>query len=350
MQTASIMQNPALASERPSCPSMPERVVRGLDSIRFWCALWVYFSHFGFFPLPHISTTRAVAGLYNNLFCGIAAVVAFFVISGFCIHYPYVGGQAPVAAAYYVRRYVRILPPVLAALLLGRVLGQSATDFYQAIIWSLAAEVIYYTIYPVLRPVLARWPSQCVGIAFAVSLILAAARPDFVMLQQFGFGLTWLVGLPSWLLGCRLAKFTAEDVFHAAAKPWIWRALVWAGSCAASILRFHAGIGYPLTMTLFGVLVYFWLRAEMRYYRATNPPRFTEFCGQWSYSIYLVHGPAVLWFARLSLPRAPIPLWILQTAAVLAASFLFYLTVERPSHLLARRMARLAGRAEVRYV
>jgi peptidoglycan/LPS O-acetylase OafA/YrhL len=114
------------------------------------------------------------------------------------------------------------------------------------------------------------------------------------------------------------------------------------------MLRFHANIGFPLTLTLFGILVFFWIRAEIRYYRFVRPPVYAEFCGRWSYSIYLVHGLAALGFSLLGVTLPPAPLWMLQTLAVLIASFGFYLAVEMPSHRLARYLARLMNKPDAR--
>src|SRR5438046_10115626 len=73
------------------------RHVAGFDTIRFVCALWVLFGHLGFLPLVAgiDRTTRVgylIAGAFANAVSGPAAVVVFFVISGFCIHYPFRGG------------------------------------------------------------------------------------------------------------------------------------------------------------------------------------------------------------------------------------------------------------------
>ena len=60
-------------------------MLKGLDSIRFLCALWVAFGHFG---VPRLtlfvdkSTTVGLVlnGIYNNLWSGPSAVIIFFII------------------------------------------------------------------------------------------------------------------------------------------------------------------------------------------------------------------------------------------------------------------------------
>ena len=345
-----LLQSPAAVSS--GAAPAGERTVRGLDSIRFWCALWVYFSHFGFFPRPGgWAWPPAAVGIYNNLFCGVGAVIAFFVISGFCIHYPFVGTRKLPLAAFYVRRYVRIVGPLAAALLVGALLGQGFVAFYENIVWSLIAELIYYTIYPVLRIPFLRWQWGLVLAAYAASFTLIALNPSAGDFHRFGPALTWLVGLPSWLLGCCLATWASKDRSSRGSAPWLWRGAVWAASSFASVLRFHANIGYPLSLTIFGILVFFWIREEIRYYRFAAAPVFFEFCGRWSYSIYLVHGLAVLGFARfrhhyIGFPLRGVPYWTLQTILVLVLSFCFYLAVEMPSHRLARYLARVVRKRE----
>src|SRR6267154_2028769 len=84
-----------------------QRVV-GSDSIRFVCAFIVLVDHLGLTPgrihghsLPTLE--RVLAGTYNSLFNGPAAVIVFFIISGFCIHFPSRNGKALELPSYYTR-------------------------------------------------------------------------------------------------------------------------------------------------------------------------------------------------------------------------------------------------------
>jgi peptidoglycan/LPS O-acetylase OafA/YrhL len=333
--------SPVSATRPSAVTTISRKHVRGLDSIRFWCALWVYFSHFGFIPVPeNIGIPRIVTGIYNNLFCGAAAVIVFFVISGFCIHYPTLGDEKIDLPVFYVRRYIRILCPVAAALVLGSYVGQDVAGFYNTILWSLVAELIYYTSYPAIRPFLIRAPDTAILVASIAALAVIAIWPAALNFHEFGFHLTWVVGLPSWILGCRLATLTATDRGNRTSPPWLWRGAVWISSILASILRFHADIGYPFTLTLLGWLVFLWIREEIRFYDSALPHRWIEAGGRWSYSMYLIHGLAALEFARIGIKLSAIPLWVFQSVAALLLSYCFYVLVEKPSHVLARSMAR----------
>jgi peptidoglycan/LPS O-acetylase OafA/YrhL len=100
--------------------------IHGLDTIRFFCALWVVMGHFGAPPLPAFIDKSTLPGLltigiYNNLTSGPAAVIVFFVISGLCIHFPHaVTLSIPNGGTYLVRRYLRIVPPMLVAIAIAQ--------------------------------------------------------------------------------------------------------------------------------------------------------------------------------------------------------------------------------------
>ena len=131
--------------------------VRGLDSIRFLCALWVAFSHGAYPPLtsghdPSNSIAWFVNGCYTTLFCGPAAVIIFFVISGFCIHYPY---REKWSKAYLIpfllSRAIRIMGPIGVIMIINIATGRSNLSFYNLIGWSIVCELFYYSIYPFIR-------------------------------------------------------------------------------------------------------------------------------------------------------------------------------------------------------
>jgi len=92
---------------------------------------------------------------------------------------------------------------------------------------------------------------------------------------------------------------------------------------------------------LFAIFVYFWLSKEIAFYRQHQVSRVLEKAGKWSYSIYLLHLHGQAFFILLAFsPFAAGMNWIIKIAFVLLVSYAFYLTVEKPSHYLARRIAR----------
>jgi peptidoglycan/LPS O-acetylase OafA/YrhL len=323
--------------------------LRGLDSLRFWLAMWVYFSHAGLPPIPLLVgdqnglLPKVIRGGFNNLFCGVAAVIAFFVISGFCIHYPYRGSKPLLLREFYVRRYVRVLVPLGAGLVIGRFAQQDLGLLYGAILWSLVAELIYYSIYPIVRMCagFAGW-TAVVGVAFVLAFAVILTSPGTLNYHGFGPALTWALGLPCWVLGCYLAERRPSlKPAPRSSVLWLWRLSMWALSSIASVLRFHGGIGYPWSLTLLALPIFVWIGKELERYATVTPSKLWEAMGQFSYSIYLIHVLAVE-LTRKFLPGFDSWLgWLGQIAIMLGVSYAFYLCVERPSHTLARRLARL---------
>jgi peptidoglycan/LPS O-acetylase OafA/YrhL len=91
----------------------------GIDSIRFICALTVMCGHLGLVNIRPLAADyrefqSLAIGLYNNLFYGPAAVIVFFIISGFCINYPFSSGKRALnLGGFYTRRFLRIGPPAV---------------------------------------------------------------------------------------------------------------------------------------------------------------------------------------------------------------------------------------------
>jgi len=319
--------------------------VKGLDTLRFVLALWVVLSHTGGPPLPDsLGSVWAVRAFYNNAFPGPVAVIVFFVISGFCIHFPRRHDlKLTNPLSYYLRRYVRILVPMVVAIAVAAPLGLRLTVFGGSILWSLLCEEIYYAIYPALLTLRRRvsW-TPIIAASFLCAYAVALSMPSAGDYASFGSGLNWVVGLPCWLLGCVLAERAdnLRSVRVAGLEVWAWRLSAFFLAVTLSALRFHSRVTYPWTLDLFAVFAFFWLGREVAYRNTVEPSPLLERAGAWSYSTYLVHMHAYALAAILPLG------WTVQTIFVLAACYAFYRAVERPSHKLARRLGgRLTERA-----
>jgi peptidoglycan/LPS O-acetylase OafA/YrhL len=340
----------------PAGAGSPPRL-GGLDSIRFICAAIVVFAHTGQPPLREgIDTTHPVGrildGVLGNLWSSAAAVIAFFVISGLCIHYAYAGtNRIPRLREYFARRYIRILIPALAAILVSALVGLKLSLFEDTILWSVAAELIYYTIYPLLLVLRRRAGSwlPLVAVSFVLALGLAATNPGEAEYPRFGLQLNWLLGLPCWLMGCWLADlYRSGSLKDMARFVWPLRVVAWGAMILCSVLRYHSPIGYPWTLNVFAIVVTVWLAAELAYFARRSPPAWLEWAGRWSYSLYLTHKLAFIAFVALGVPSLGLVLgWSVRFAFILLAAYLFYLLCEKPAHLLARwaggRLADLGG-------
>ena len=328
-------------------PSTAEPKIRGLDAIRFVAALIVALSHGAAPPFAEwfgktALWSRALVGLSGIMFNGVAAVLVFFVISGFCIHYSYARGALFRWAPFYARRGLRILIPFAAALLLSRLLGRAAQSALGAVIWSIYCELIYYLLYPILRIGFASVGLRLVLVAVSViSAGIVLLQWNVLFYWGFSPAVTWLVCMPAWLLGCVLAERAAgEGGGLRLGRVAPWRAGVLAYAVATVALFFHAPfrIGYPALLSPFYLVIYFWLLAEIQRFRTLRPWAWLEWCGRWSFSLYLMHNMAI----ALTPLRAGSVLgdWILRLCAIFVGSLIFYLLLEAPSHRLARIVSR----------
>src|ERR1700749_4001404 len=125
-----------------------EKWFYGVDSIRFVLAFVVMLSHFDNVYASALkqsthSIFRNCGYILANAFDGTSAVIAFFIISGFVIHYPNRNGIKDVKT-FWIRRFLRIFIPLIIIYFAGTRFGHPD----KAVMWSLICELVYYTIYP----------------------------------------------------------------------------------------------------------------------------------------------------------------------------------------------------------
>ena len=332
-----------------------------LDALRFFLALWVTLDHSGPFPLfAGVDTSTALGRFlthaWSSVFFGVPAVIGFFIISGFCIHLPFMNQKKLPVGRYYARRYTRILVPVFVAVWIWRVFGNKQpwwgehSILWQSVLWSLVCEEIYYALYPLVRWIRVRYGwARVFGTSFALSVGFASTHLHAVDWTAYGpIGTAFLL-YPVWLLGCTLAEKSAGiPALDSAWVIWKWRFFAWAGSWVCEMLHFKTRIHIPLTMFFFGVLAWLWMEKEIAYGKTHSPSRLLVFGGAWSYSLYLIHPSAPALFQQLRLPNLGYVVnWCAELALALAMSYVFYLLVERPSHRLARRIRVTDRRPEV---
>jgi peptidoglycan/LPS O-acetylase OafA/YrhL len=290
---------------------------------------------------------------FRTLFFGPPAVVAFFLISGFCIHYPYCNdGSRPVSIGrFYARRYIRILAPVIMILvgfkvfIPATVFVGKGTILWNSTLWSIVCEEIYYGAYPFLNNLARRYGWRVlVGVAVGGSLLITYRFFPAREWADIGVVATTLTLLPVWLMGCQLAERApsmTED--FSARQIWLRRFGAWSMMWVALMLHFHAGIYQTATALWVGIGCYFWLRAEICHYRNRRPWSVLRWSGQWSYSLYLVHPLVIATVYKYNLGEFATRLgWTDGFILVLASSHAFYLLIERPSHNLARKIPMFA--------
>jgi peptidoglycan/LPS O-acetylase OafA/YrhL len=322
-----------------------------IDGMRAVLALCVAIGHSGTFPIfgpvGHGDVFWDIlARASRSLVFGPPAVIAFFVISGFCIHYPFVGSKngCPIGR-FYARRYIRIFVPVISAVALFKIffpqtiiLGVGSI-LWHSTLWSVLCEEIYYAVYPLLNRMrlAVGWPVM-LKVAFGASILVSWYHFSSMDWQDIGIIATAVTLLPVWLMGCCLA----ENVSSLKQQPskhaiWLWRFGAWCVMWLALLLHFHSSIHQTQSGLVVGVIYFFWIRAEISHYKGRAPWQWLVWAGGWSYSLYLIHPIIIGWCFSHDIVAYNSRLdWGITIAAILAASYAFYLLVEWPSHKLAR--------------
>ena len=355
--TSTLSSNVASAKVVPEVRDTRGRIA-GIDTLRALSACFVVFGHFGLFTSANVHSAnvlvRSLARVSAVCWNGPAAVIVFFVISGLCIHLPYRGKRPLNTVSFLTRRMLRVGLPAGAAFLFGTYLIHDMSGFY-SVIWSVACEAIYYLIYPALRPLAEKvsW-SRLFAVAYVISLIvcflnLRRLGPGDGGYAALGYSLTWIVGLPCWILGCWLAETEQKFPVLTAPMMWLVRGGIFLLVIALRISKFHAHnllASNCFTLNVFAVVACLWIGCEIAYYKTRPASKFLEWMGGWSYSLYLIH-PSIMdtmtavgafWFLRSTLPS--------HLAALLCAfllAYLFHLLIERPSHRVAVVLSRKVG-------
>ncbi|MDB6126718.1 MAG: Acyltransferase family protein [Verrucomicrobia bacterium] len=356
-----------------------------LDVLRGSCALVVFISHWHLWSdfAPTGRAERFVRAFGENCYDAFVtltwptgghhpAVICFFVLSGFCIHYPFaqraLHGQ-PIApwGGYFRRRFQRIMPVYWAACLLGLLLAglelwhpsgsellalhataplsdvvvrfTGLSGLYPREIFAgnyllstVAAEMVMYALYPWFHHHAIRGRWTMLGLVFVTMqvtavLLLRFFTPFWVFSTVLMFGLFWYIGA---LVAHFYVKRGARVHGGAFAASWltflglkmlphfyglnVLRQAAWALVCALGIL---------------------WaLHHEARHPGSRDHPLVVamRYSGRISYSLYSMHSPAIM-LATWLLVMAGTHDYFLQLAATftasIAATLLTYYGVER---------------------
>ncbi len=330
--------------------------INGMDSLRFVLALIVLLSHLDNPFVKVLKNSGTTVGKYTaailaNSFNGIGAVIAFFIISGFVVHYPVKDTELDIRK-FLIRRWVRIGIPLV-------IISSVAMYYDQFVlipIWSLYCELIYYTIYPILRKIKLTWLVKC-QIAYLIQIILVIlfCQNDILSLiyqkdvdyfgtyWQLGDFMTWIIGLPIWLLGVLVAENI--DVISVKIKDItfkelnIYRISIFTVGVTLHVLKFHFFLSDIIILNVFALLMVKWIEREIVFYKTHKSIEILEFGGQFSYSLYLCHGICVLFLSYfMGLNIYTYFIYILLSVLV---SYGVFIIIEKPSHKLAQNLANI---------
>ncbi|HZR83675.1 MAG TPA: acyltransferase [Candidatus Binatia bacterium] len=368
-----------------------------IDQLRGFAALAVVVCHFAVSAYKGAPNAGEpfLPGLGLVLGFGYLGVPLFFVISGFCIHFPNAralaaaGRVEPAWGPFFRRRFWRLYPPYVAAIALAVVLALVATGTLpvswpavvcQALLlhtlhpatfdgvnppaWTLGVEAQLYLAYPVVLWLIVRrraW--RALAVALAVTMAYRLFLNFDPMPAPFG-GVAWEF-VPArwfeWVLGAVVAEWVAGNApMPAIARRWWAAAIVLAAAISIEWHTWHYGL-YAIKEPLYGIAFALVLVVALDRARraggadrvaSTRIGRYLAGVGIWSYSLYLVHRPIQLAFEPLVRRVATWPVVIesgfpsslvlmaATTPVVLWAARLFHRRVEAPCIAVAQRAGR----------
>ena len=365
---------------------MPSRLAN-IDALRGLAALWVFAYHLWNVFAPGYSpqgspadhkpfsdeTPVGVIATYPLCAYGYTGVGLFFVLSGFCIHLPQArrfhraGTDDLHPRPFFRRRFWRLYPAFFASLFLSlaalvvmgyandkpELLQPSAwvvlvlvnaffllavrpdTLALNGVYWTLWYEVQFYLAYPFLLKICRRvgFGGVAAGLLVVELLFTFVPTPEFLQPLAKHFEWFFLRRYFEWFLGMWLAERAAAGVHL----PRWGSLLVAVGAAVGGVVCSHvpslwAGHEVLLAVASAGVL-------SLLVSPATgNVGGVLSWCGDWSYSLYLVHMP-MLRLLNAAMYLVPEPVrdawggWIFAGAAVVTVptvAWVWYRLFEKP--------------------
>lgn len=340
--------------------------------------LWAGWAAIRAAPASYSAFDRAASWLSVPLpFFG-SAVMLFFLVSGFCIHYPHAAEGRPLALrAYSGRRLLRIYPPYLAAVLFGVFVEAVLSHVYQQprsstatmlkslfmvqnfglhagqmaanpSLWSLPVEVELYAAYPLFLWLLTRRGGRwAMGMAAAVSLLALGlsfnGSVNALLNITNHFALYWII----WCAGAMLAEKVRKGQIAAwTPRMSLGMASLFLVAMLCSLRHLPSGvIDLAWAGFYFGVLYWGLAAAETMPSRVRQGMEKLAPLGLISYSLYLIHFPlfklcGAVWVSHFGTKPANllVPIGFCGMAVLLA--YLVYLCIEAPSHRFAQKFGR----------
>jgi peptidoglycan/LPS O-acetylase OafA/YrhL len=326
--------------------------IHGLDSLRIVLAIIVMLGHMPGTILNALKQNHFT--FISVMFCGPAAVIAFFILSGFVIHFPNRNKKTFDVKSYLIRRILRISLPLIVVVIVGSYFNLANT----IPIWSLYCELIYYILYPLIFRVKLSWQTKFIIsfiIAYAIIISLNfGSLLSFVHQRDINFKreywelnntfLTAIIGLPSWLLGVNIAdKLDSYNRKVSFRNLILYRLAVYIVSSALLVAAFHLHLSYMLSLNIFALLAVVWIKKEIIYYRSNKYSQVLEYMGRFSYTLYLWHR---IIFAGVSLLLSGlvinvVPAYLAYPVLAMIFSYILYILVEYPSHKAAVALSKL---------
>lgn len=393
------MNSDATKTEPPSTAG--SRRIEGLDGLRGVAAMVVVLLHSLLLsdsfvtpfadPRPTTSPGEAMWWLTHTPLHlpweGSVAVFVFFVLSGFVLCLPARHTRMN-WRAYYPSRLVRLYIPVWASVGVALIWIYALPDLVEGsrflqihmdpvplgilrdlilivpaqpgmtntVLWSLKWEIIFSLLLPLFILFAAKWRrGLALKVVFVLALLVVGAYEGPI---ERPYALGVLFQLPIFALGCLIAfewdRLTAlRDRLRNPTPVFAWLGvltvlfissywMVFALPLSEGVLDLVAPATRVLQVLGAALLVILVILSPGL--GAALSVRPLRWLGTRSFSLYLVHEPMIVAFGRL-LPESINPLFLSPIVIVVALGLaeVFFRLVERPSHHLARRVARRFG-------
>ncbi|SAK65646.1 acyltransferase family protein [Caballeronia ptereochthonis] len=290
---------------------------------------------------------------------GSAGVPIFFVISGYCIHRAMARRLIADPSArfdsvnFLLRRFARIYPVLIAALLLTFALDSLSETFLpvsrkinpfdlhaflvnllslqgiagktfgsNGALWTLSIEVQFYLVYPLLIALRRRIGMR--GVLIFVGLVNLASALAFERQHIVVFTSYWF----AWTSGAWIAEAKALGVRARSRTGFVAGAIALAGCGAFSLAQYAA---FQLWAVAFAVYLFGALDKPMR---ETLAARGLSSLGEFSFSLYVVHLPIFVLLGSIFFRSAlQTDIWatFAFTAVAVGVALAFHFVVERPA-------------------
>jgi len=330
--------------------------------------LWIGWWRITSYPQEYSFFAKAMAWLsIPTPFMGYA-VVLFFLISGFCIHYPNTCGKAkPSWNTYLVRRFWRIYPAYFAALLLTTVIsylcltlwGDKTWDISKLFrvatlsqnyppengqflsnpsLWTIPLEIEFYLLYPLTFLFFSSKRS------YLLWIIACAMSGLSILLSYQGYQWITFTALflwPSWLLGAWIAKLYRDQQLDRIKLIYLlpFTGLTLGVSLVSRYQNWETWIQY-FGWTAFYSFFFIFCLSHAEMIRTVIDVRLTKavsWVGKISFSLYLIHFPLFKLFGNMHChffneKPANFLVSLFYLIPVIFIAWLFFKWVENPIH------------------
>lgn len=370
--TLEVPESRASVSQHETIAAPNSLYIPSLDGIRAISVLLVFFSH---------------AGLGSTVIPGGLGVTIFFLLSGFLIttllRMEFSRHQHINLRDFYLRRVLRILPPLYISMALAIVLflvetGHTAiplggtiaqalqvSNYYlifaspgvilpgTGVFWSLAIEEHFYLLFPLLYV----WMCSRFSVyrQTTILLTLCAVALAWRCILHFHFGVGFLrtyygtdTRFDSILLGCVFA-IVANPVLHDPLHGWFLRRMRWLLPLGIVVLLGtflirEDGFRETFRYTVQGLALVPLFIAAIDYQKSwpvrfLNLP-FMRFLGVLSYTLYLCHA-IIMDFVHRTWESSAIFTGIVSLAGALCFATLVHYWIERPCTRIRKRLSKV---------